>query len=80
MPEDVSGTTIKLISGLVTASMWFLWLLASMGLSTQGSRVKALCREPRFQFAINLNTLHSPQASVRLEGSQKGAIQRGCVC
>ena len=39
MPEDASGTTIKLISGLVTASVWFLWLLASMGLSTQGSHV-----------------------------------------
>lgn len=58
-------------------SVWFLWLLAPMGICTQGSHVKSLCREPRFLFAINLNTLHSPQASVRLGESQKGAIQQG---
>lgn len=46
------------------------------GYMHQGS----LCREPRFPFAIILNTRHSPQASVRLEGSQKGAVQKRCLC
>lgn len=77
MPEDVRAMTIKLILGLVTVFVWFLWLLAPMGICTQGSHVKSLCREPRFLFAINLNTLHSPQASVRLGESQKGAIHWG---
>lgn len=68
MPEDVSGTAIKLISGLVTVSVGFLPLLALVGKCTQGRHVKTLCREPKFQFAVNLNTLHSLQASTRLEG------------
>lgn len=44
--------TIKLILGLVTVFVWFLWLLAPMGICTQGNHVKSLCREPRFLFAI----------------------------
>lgn len=72
MPEDVSGTTMKLTSVLSQHLCGFC------GFCTQGRG--SLCREPRFQFAINLNTRHLPQASVRLEASQKGAVQRRCIC
>lgn len=40
MPEGVRAMTIKLILGLVTVFVWFLWLLALMGICTQGSHVK----------------------------------------